>query len=341
MTTSLEIDEFITLSNVPLVDVRTPTEFAQGHVPSAVNLPLFSDAERAAVGTAYKQQSREQAVLIGLEFVGPKMRPILEQLQTLVHQEAAAVRLYCWRGGMRSASVAWLSEMSGYRAYTLRGGYKTFRNYTLALFEQPTPLRLLSGKTGSGKTEILQALSCLGHQVVDLEGLAHHKGSAFGSFGQSPQPTQQQFENELGWQWRTLCPTCPTWLEDESRRIGQLYLPPPLWARMSTAPTIFIDVPFEQRVERLVRDYGHHPTALLREAIVKIKKRLGGWQTQQAVNALEQGDLRSCCALLLEHYYDKAYVRSLENRASEQVQHITLIGADVTAHAQQLAEAVG
>ncbi|MCB0214369.1 MAG: tRNA 2-selenouridine(34) synthase MnmH, partial [Anaerolineae bacterium] len=223
-TTKLGVEPFLELSrHYPVIDVRTSAEFAKGHIPGAMNIPLFSNEERAIIGTTYKQVGQREAMLLGLEIVGPKMRHLIEHIQTVATERT--LLLHCWRGGMRSESVAWLAGLFGYRCYTLRRGYKGFRNYVLQMLELPSRLLILGGKTGSGKTEILQVLKQQGEQVIDLEGLAHHKGSSFGALGEADQPSQQQFENELAMQWRQLNLQRPVWLEDESRHIGKLSIP--------------------------------------------------------------------------------------------------------------------
>jgi len=212
------IEEFMALrERLPVFDVRTPAEFAKGHIPGAFNLPLFSDEERRRVGIIYKQIGRESAILEGLEYVGPKMRRIVETVQSITGHKT--LLLHCWRGGMRSSSVAWLLNTSGYEIFLLKGGYKAFRHYVLDSFEIPRDIIILSGHTGSGKTEILQALSRLGEQAIDLEKLACHKGSAFGSLGETPQPAQQEFENHLALFWRaTDLPWTAIWSPSISRQ---------------------------------------------------------------------------------------------------------------------------
>ena len=189
MAPCLHIDAFLAAGGA-LLDVRTPAEFRQGHIPGAANLPLFSDAERAEVGTLYKQQGRQAAVLRGLALVGPRMEALAAELVTWSERSAGApLRLHCWRGGMRSGSVAWLAQQLELPVLLLEGGYKSYRRWVLELFERPWPLRLLGGRTGCGKTELLLALRERGAAVVDLEGLAHHRGSSFGGLGLPEQPS--------------------------------------------------------------------------------------------------------------------------------------------------------
>ncbi|MCB0195434.1 MAG: tRNA 2-selenouridine(34) synthase MnmH [Anaerolineae bacterium] len=333
-TTKLDVEPFLELSQrYPVIDVRTPAEFAKGHIPGAINIPLFSNEERAVIGTTYKQVGQTEAMLLGLEITGPKMRSLIEQIQAVAAE--GTLLFQCWRGGMRSESVAWLAGLFGYRCYTLRRGYKGFRNYVLQTFDRPNRLLVLGGKTGSGKTEILQALKQRGEQVIDLEGLAHHKGSAFGALGEAAQPSSQQFENELAMQWRQLDPQRPVWVEDESRQIGKLSIPLALWQQMQAAKTLFIEVPVELRNCYLVEEYGHFPMSALLNAVERLEKRLGYQNAHLVVEALQANDLTTCCDILLRHYYDKSYVRSLSKRNSP-IHHIELDSLDPDRNADKL-----
>jgi tRNA 2-selenouridine synthase len=190
MTQSLHPDEFFNIPGV-ILDVRSPAEYLQGHIPGAKSLPLLSDEERAKVGICYKQQGRETAVELGFEIVGPKCADFITQAKHLAPDKI--VRLYCWRGGMRSESMAWLLERAGFHVTLLTGGYKAFRRWGRSLFQIPQNIIILAGMTGTGKTEILKALAAKGEQILDLEQLANHRGSSYGSLGQLPQPTNEQF----------------------------------------------------------------------------------------------------------------------------------------------------
>lgn len=300
---------------VPLVDVRTPAEFEKGHIPGAINLPLFSNEERHQVGLTYKQEGREAAVLLGLQLVGPRLAELGNRAGQIAPQRR--IVLHCWRGGMRSASVGWLLQQLRYEVFLIDGGYKSFRHWVLARLEEPRTLLILSGATGTGKTDILQELGHLGESVIDLEALAHHKGSAFGALGEEPEPTQEHFENLLGKSLAGIPTAQRLWLEDESRRIGRRNIPQPFWLQMRAAPVICLDLSREHRRDRLVEDYGHFATTDLLEAINTLKKRLGGQRHKEVAEALVSGDLESCITLLLEHYYDPAYRYGLGRRESE------------------------
>ncbi len=318
---SLSIEEFIGLSGQhPVLDVRSPGEYEHAHIPGAVSLPLFSDEERKVVGTSYKQESREQAIKHGLDYFGPKMRGMVEVVEELIaacpDPSSKTVLVHCWRGGMRSGAVAWLLDLYGFKVYLLEGGYKAFRNWVLSRFTLEHKLHIIGGYTGSGKTLVLYALREAGHATLDLEGIAHHKGSAFGGLGQKPQPSSEQFENVLAMQLYRIekeRPNDPIWIEDESQRIGNLNIPIELWNSFRTKPLYFLDVPFEARLDYLVKDYGSFPTENLINAIVRIKKRFGPNETKTAVNCLIEGDIKGAFELLLK-YYDKHYAKALANR---------------------------
>ena len=316
----ISVDEFVNLSLIhPVFDVRSEAEFSHAHIPGAHNLPLFNNEERAVVGTIYKQQSRELAIKKGLEYFGPKMKDMVvfvEEAITKLNPENKTVLVHCWRGGMRSAGVAWLLDLYGFKVYTLVGGYKAFRNWVLSRFDQKVTFRILGGYTGSGKTIVLSALNEKGAPVIDLEGLAGHKGSAFGNIGLPKQPSQEMFENKFAVEIHkntTVLSEKEIWLEDESQRIGTVNIPQILWNHIRTCPVYFLDIPFEERLNYLVETYGKLDAIELGEAIKRIQKRLGGLETKLALQYLGEGNLKDCFSILLK-YYDKQYSKSLENR---------------------------
>lgn len=317
MAESLDIQTFLDEGrNVPVIDVRTPSEFRQGHIPGALNLPLFSDEERAEIGTIYTQISRDESVKRGLEFVGPKMREFVEQALEWCPRKKALV--HCWRGGMRSQSMAWLFQFSGIQTQTLEGGYKVYRNFALQSFETPQNVIILGGMTGSGKTHVLHKLKEQGEQVIDLEGLAHHKGSAFGSLGEKPQPTNEHFENQIAYLLKDMDPQRPVWLEDESINIGKNKIPDALFRQMRSAPVVEIKVPQKKRIQQLVADYSQYPIDKLKESVVKIERRLGGLRTKQALEALDEEDYELVADLTLM-YYDKTYKHGLSLREPDSI----------------------
>lgn len=302
-----------------IIDVRTPGEFTQGHIPGAVNIPLFTNGERAIVGTLYKQQGRQPAILKGLELVGPKMAEIVSRAQSIAVNNTVCV--HCWRGGMRSGSVAWLLEMYGFNVFVLKGGYKAYRNFAIKSFDTEANILILGGRTGSGKTHVLHQLKQKGANVIDLEKLANHKGSAFGGIGEAAQPTQEQFENELSHELLKVPAGEQLWLEDESRLIGHKFIPPGLWDKMRLSPIVYIDIPFDTRVKNLIEDYGKFPKEQLKESILKITKRLGPEQTKLSIQALEKNDLKTVCEFCLK-YYDKTYEHGLKSRETLNIKYV-------------------
>jgi tRNA 2-selenouridine synthase len=279
------------------------------------------------------------------------MRGVVEEVEKLIGNKQSAIRndkasqlpittcvfVYCWRGGMRSGAVSWLLNLYGFNVTVLAGGYKAFRNYVLKSFEQPYYFKILGGYTGSGKTEVIQQLKQDGEVVIDLEGLASHKGSAFGNINMPPQPTQEMFENVLSCELRaTSCGqdewpmvnseledsirkpkseirnSC-IWLEDESQRIGNLNIPGTLWQAMRKAHVYFLDIPFEDRLQHITEEYSRYEKEKLAEAIERIKKRLGPLETRTALQHLAEDNVKECFRILL-HYYDKHYLKGLLNR---------------------------
>lgn len=311
-----------------IIDVRSPAEYAHARIPGAKLLPLFSDEERKTVGTLYKQVSRQKAIKAGLQFFGPKMVVMVEQVEQWLaeHQlqnpgaggkapKNPRIVVHCWRGGMRSAGVAWLLDLYGFSVFTLQGGYKAFRHWCLDQLEKDYPFRIIGGFTGSGKTAFLQHLSALGETIVDLESLAAHKGSAFGNIRMPAQPSQEMFENLLALALHTalaqVCEGGAIWMEDESQRIGDVNIPTAFFRKMRQAPLVFADIPFEERLSYIVQDYGKGDTEKLVNAIIRISKRLGGLETKHAIQCLLDNDLRGSFAILLR-YYDKWYQKGLD-----------------------------
>jgi len=314
----------------PLIDLRSPAEFAQGHIPGATNLPLFNNDERAEIGTLYKQQGRQAAVLRGLALVGPRMVSLGTALLAALAEHrtttsaaaqphnAPCLRLHCWRGGMRSGSVAWLAGQLDLPVLLLGGGYKAYRHWVLELFEQPWPLRLLGGRTGCGKTDLLLALRQRGVAVLDLEGRAHHRGSSFGALGLPPQPSSEHYENLLAADLASLEGADEIWLEAESSQVGRCRIPAGLWRQMKGAPALEIQRPLEQRVSQLVAIYGLQDPAGLAEATQRIAKRLGPQRTALALEAIAAADWASACRQMLD-YYDRCYDHDLSSHAVQAV----------------------
>lgn len=320
-------------AGLPIVDVRSPGEHARGHIPGAHSMPLFSNEERAVVGTLYKQAGRDAAVLEGLRIVGPRLAVLVEQARAVAPD--GRIGVHCWRGGERSGSVAWLLDKAGFaQVITLQHGYKAFRQHVLAQLERPVELRVLGGYTGSGKTETLGQLRALGAQVIDLEALAHHKGSSFGALGEPPQPSTEHFENRLWQALSQLDPDRPCWVEDESRTIGRVALPVTFFEHMQRAPMVFALMPVEERVQRLVADYGGFPREELAESIRRIARRVGPQHARHALEALEADDLPEVARTVLR-YYDRAYLHACGRRTGP-MSEVPAAANDLRALAQRI-----
>ncbi|WP_204139486.1 tRNA 2-selenouridine(34) synthase MnmH [Halomicronema sp. CCY15110] len=331
MVKHLEISDFLTAVG-PILDVRSPGEYEQGHMPGAVSFPLFSNDERAQVGTCYKQQGRDAAVELGFDLVGPKLGAIVRQAKAIAPNQI--LRVHCWRGGMRSGSVAWCLETAGLQVVTLAGGYKAFRHWARQVFSTPRQIIVLGGMTGTGKTQILHALAELGEQILDLEGLANHRGSSYGSLDMPPQPSTEQFENMISDRLAHLDPIRPVWIEAESKRVGTCRVPPELFEQMEAAPTLEVVRPLEERLGILVEIYGQTDRQGLIEATQRIRKRLGGQRTQAAVECLHRGELREVCKIVLD-YYDRTYRYDLERR-NQVIPQLDIANHDPIAAAQLL-----
>lgn len=349
----ITIEEFLQLAELhPVFDVRSTGEYNHAHIPNACNLPLFTDEERKKVGTAYKQQSRETAIKIGLDFFGVKMKKMVEEAESLVRSHKSEVRnletpdsklptpnsvlVHCWRGGMRSAGVAWLLDLYGFKVYTLVGGYKAFRKWVLNQFEKEYAFNIIGGYTGSGKTLLLHELKKKNKSIIDLEALANHKGSAFGGMGE--QPKQEMFENLLAKELNKNHSKA-IYIEDESQRIGNLQLPMPLWYTIRKAPVFFVDIPFEERLDYITEEYGKLTKEKLVNGIIRIQKRLGGLETKNAINHLLEDNPKESFRILLK-YYDKWYSKALNNRENltALLNKIPCSGVDTTTNAQKILE---
>lgn len=330
MARTVSIKEFLDLGkNLPILDVRTPAEFSQGHIPGASNLPLFSNEERVEIGTIYVRQGRENAMKRGLEIVGPKMRGLVEAGEKAAKN--GSVLLHCWRGGMRSGAVSWLLSFYGLTVITLEKGYKAFRTHVLAdIFQRKRRYLILGGRTGTGKTATLNELTHRGERVVDLEEIAHHRGSSFGMIGMPSPPTQEQFENNLALQLdmfdypsgrnSAFCEE-PIWLESESRKIGQKVLPLEVFRAIQSSPAVILDADRSSRIRYLTEMYGSYPGKELAGAIQRLSKRLGGEATKRALEAIENDNPAAACEIVLG-YYDSTYDYSLSFREEQKTFHL-------------------
>ena len=336
MITQLNIQEFLSQSQGHLtLDVRSEGEYSYGHILHTTNLPLFNNEERKIIGTAYKQQGKNEAILLGLDVVGKKMSEFVRFVQPQISDNKVFV--HCWRGGMRSGSMAWLLNLFGYEVYVLKGGYKAYRQHVLQLIASKFKLIVIGGKTGSGKTDVLQKLKEKGEQTIDLEALANHKGSAFGALGLPPQPSTEHFENMLAEKIKHFDLNKHVWVEDESKSVGRVFLDLNLWNNMRTSPVFVIELPLDVRLQRLVRDYGEQQTEGLEQAITNIERRLGNEQWKAAIQAVRDKDFSGAAKITL-YYYDKAYDKGLSMKETKEIYRYAFETDDMEAMVQTLIE---
>jgi tRNA 2-selenouridine synthase len=321
---------------IPIIDVRSPSEYSKGHIPGSFNIPLFDDTERESVGIRYKKEGRIKAILKGLEVIGPSMQSKLEQ--ALKISKEGRLLVHCWRGGMRSEAMAWLFSLGYIQTELLEGGYKSYRRLVLENLSTPRRMIILGGFTGSGKTGILKYLGNSGHQIVDLEGIANHKGSAFGSLGQLPQPTSEHFSNLLFDQLRETNSHDPIWLEDESRNIGNVFMPEEFYLNMQGNPAIILLMDIKTRLPRLLEEYSVYAPDELVASVMKISKRLGGDITMEAIQAINNGDFAKAIEIIL-HYYDKAYLFGLKKKQGKNIFYINTDTDDIETNAVKVIEA--
>lgn len=336
---TLSIQEFLKLRKaVPVVDVRSENEFAEGHISGAVNIPLLNNEERIAVGTDYKQKGQLEAIKTGFRLVGPRIIDIVNAAEKVA--DGKELLVHCWRGGMRSSNFCQFVSMAQLRTHQLKGGYKAYRNEALASFNLPFRFMIIGGMTGSGKSEILHELSHRGEQVIDLENLASHKGSVFGGLMMPPQPTTEQFQNDLFETILKLDVNRRIWIEDESIAVGKIFLPEPFWRSMNRSPIVELKIEKDRRIERLVNEYGSADKAQFLAAMEKIVKRLGGQHFNAAKESLSKGDMAATIEILLT-YYDKAYTSGLSKKQNRIIDHLHWSGANVSDTANELLRLMG
>ena len=301
-----------------VLDVRSPGEYAAGHLPGAVSFPLFNDEERTRVGTAYRQESKQSAVDLGLELVGPKLREMAARARALFEAQETRTPLlvHCWRGGMRSGSVDWLLRTAEVPAARCHGGYKACRAVLRDAFQASRPYVVLGGMTGTAKTEVIHALTAQEERTLDLEGLARHFGSSFGNLDAHPQPSTEQFSNELAWALRVLDRDGregPVWVENESRSIGWVQMPEDFHKRLRQAPVLELERTEENRITHLLSMYGEADKEALVQAFERIRTKLGGQHANAAIAHVREGNLTEAARIALV-YYDKTYRHGLDKR---------------------------
>ena len=318
MPESVTIENFLNIfedEKLLLLDARSEKEFDHAHIPGAVNIPLLNNDHRHLVGIEYKNKGREAAVALGFKLVGPLFYEFIEKVNGWTGKKE--VMVYCWRGGMRSSILSWVLSMAGFKVILLKGGYKSFRNLILDQLKIEKKIIILGGHTGSGKTDILKTMGNKGEQIIDLEGMANHRGSAFGQLGLPPQPTNEFYENLLGCEWRKLDSKKRVWLEAESHSIGQVKIPDDIFIQLQNAPLMEVCCSREFRKERILAEYGEFSKSELAECTTKLRKRLGQLRLTEALFALEQDRMGDWLEVLID-YYDKTYSHSLKERNSSQ-----------------------
>lgn len=322
--------------SIPVADVRTPAEFAQGHIPGAVNLPLFTNEERVQVGTTYKQVGREAAILLGFDLTGNKWSGFIRQALEFAPDRKIAV--HCWRGGMRSGAMAWALNFYGFDVYVLQGGYKSYRRWALRQFEKTYRLRVIGGMTGVGKTKMLHQLHSMGQPVIDLEALAQHQGSSYGTMNKLVQPTQEQFENDLAYQLSRFGINDEIWVEDESISIGKRFLPKSFWNQMQNAILFDLQIRPSQRLHNLLNEYGSLDKDFLVECTERIRKRLGFDQAKFAIIAIRENRMEDFIKIVIV-YYDKTYRAGLAKRAADRIVTVSLDCQNIAADAEKILHA--
>lgn len=310
MPTVLPTNEFLTARGI-MLDVRSPAEYVHAHIPGAISFPLFNNEERAQVGTCYKQRGRDAAVELGLQIVGPKLATLVQEAKQLTRDRV--LRIHCWRGGMRSGSMAWLMETAGFQVAVLENGYKGFRQWVRNTLAVEKKILVLGGMTGSGKTAVLHELAHQGEQILDLETLANHRGSSYGALGLSPQPSTEHFENLIAMAWVKLDPIHPIWIEAESRMVGTCRVPDEIFRPMQQAPVLQLERSRPERIALLLAVYGAANRDDLITATERITRRIGGQHAKAAIDYIQQNDLEPAIAIVLD-YYDKTYRYDLQKR---------------------------
>lgn len=329
-----------------IIDVRSPSEFAEDHVPGAINLPVLDDEERARVGTIYKQVAPFEARKIGAALV---FRNAASHIERHLAEKPGGWRplVYCWRGGQRSGSFGWMLQQIGWPAQTLSGGYKSFRRFVVGrLYDGELPHRLvrLGGHTGTGKTEVLKRVADAGLQVLDLEAFARHRGSLLGEMDE-PQPSQKAFESALATALERCDPGKPVLVEAESSKIGGLILPPALWKAMCKAPLLEIDAPLEARAGYLAAAYEEvlADGAALKEKLAPLRRHRGHELVDHWNTLIDHGDRVALCHSLAARHYDPAYKKAMpteDDRASFRFETDTLSPGALDLLAERIAATV-
>ena len=313
-----------------IIDVRTPAEFAEDHIPGAINCPVLSDEERITVGTLYKQVSPFEARKVGAAMIA---KNIAEHLQThfQAHPKSWRPLVYCWRGGQRSGAMSIILAQVGWAAHKLEGGYKTYRRDVLEKLEalpQSFTFRVVCGPTGSGKSRLLAALADTGHQVLDLEMLAKHRGSVLGRLPEQAQPSQKWFDSALLLALQKVDPDRPIYVEAESNKIGLITLPPALITAMHASNCLLVETPMDTRVAGLLEDYRHYldnPQTLIAH-LQSLHRFHGAKQLEHWSAQIHAGEFSVMVSELLTLHYDPSYFRATAKHYPnlDKAQHVPL-----------------
>ena len=309
-----ELEKFSSFKG-PLIDVRSPGEYYKGHMPNSINIPLFDNEERSIIGTIYKKEGREKAVIEGLKFLEKKIELLLDNLFMHIdsyknisedNNKELFIRIYCSRGGMRSQSISWLLEKFKLNIVTLTGGYKIYRRSVLDSFSKKLNIVVIGGKTGTGKTRLLSLLEKYKYQTIDLEGFACHRGSTFGGLGMKEQPSNEQFENLIAEKINSFKCSNNIFVEAESANIGKCKIPHEFFKQMKNSRRIEILRSESNRLDELIDTYSVFEKEELKESVLRIKKRLGPQRTKIALESISNEKWDLVCKSVLD-YYDKCY----------------------------------
>jgi tRNA 2-selenouridine synthase len=323
----IPVTELLELQEMPiLLDARSEGEFEMGHIPGAISFPILNNEERKLVGTCYKQKGHEPAVILGYELVGNKFAQYVSYAYK--HWKGREIYVHCWRGGLRSNIMGNLLSSAGFNVKLIKGGYKVYRSEVLKYLAGNFVFKVLGGYTGSGKTEILKQLEARGAQVLDIEGLASHRGSAFGSLGLPSQPRQEHFENLIFEKLRRFSPNKPVWIEDESRLTGKLQIPDQIYAGLRNSFVYFLDYSIEKRAIQTLSEYGDFEVQLLAETTLKLRKRMGDLLNREAIQLLHEGDKQGWVLKVLAHY-DKQYDFGFSKRSVDSSLSLQLEGEEL------------
>lgn len=331
----ITFENFLKEKDAVLIDVRTPKEFELEKVPNSVNIPVLLDEERVVVGTTYVQSSKEEAKKIGVEFISKRLPEIFEQIQELSKKHSKLVFM-CARGGMRSSSITSLFESLGYKVAKLQGGYKAYRDFILnniSKVNENFKYIVVHGRTGVGKTKILNKMIELGASVMDLERMAAHKGSFFGALGEKLPQSQKRFDGEV-FEFLRNCKTKYIVVESESKRIGNLYVPESVYSSMTNGRHVFIDTSIPNRLDILMEDYTNVPTKDLEDCIMKVARYVSKEKTANYLQLLKEGKLRELGETLIVQYYDPLYEVSIDRHEFE----LSITYEDMDKCAQELTD---